>query len=182
MRCTESSCDEVYYVIGQWGKFTKYGAGLSIEKEGSDFERWFFPSAFEPTLSFFSCEQSTPGTILQGLEEAFKLYWISPAACASAIRKVLERLMDHHGIQGKNLDQKLIRFAQSNKRVGERMSAIKWIGNEGTHQDVERSDALDGFELLAAVLAELFPDSLKDKKLDDITNDVLATRKPRSKK
>lgn len=183
LRCTDSTCDEVYYVIGNWGKYSKRGIEISIDYEGKDCERWFFPSAFEPTLSFFSCEASTPDSVKNGLEEAFKLYWISAPACANAIRKVLDRLMEHHQVSGKTLDQKLVQFGQTHPGIAKRLQAVKWIGNEGSHQnDLERSDVLDGFELLAAVLAELFPDNAKDQRLNDITNDVNSIRKPRSKK
>lgn len=183
MRCTEPACDEVYYVIGKWGKFDKLGAELSIERTGNDFQRWFFPTAFEPTLVFFSCETTTPDVIKDSLNEAFKLYWISYSACVNAIRKVLERLMDHHSIKGSTLDQQLKNFGLQHPLITNKMLAIKLLGNVGSHQNyIERSDALDGFELLAAVLSELFPDKSKAVKLDQMADQINTTKKPRSKK
>lgn len=183
LRCTESSCDHQYFAVGTWGKYNKQGGVISMEYSHNDCERWFFPSAFEPTLFFFSCEPSTPMDIQSSLDEVFKLYWISSAACANAIRKLIERLMDLQAIPGAVLDQRLKLFGTSHPMLSQHLLAVKWIGNEGSHQnELERSDVLDGLELLAVVLSELYPDTRNAERLNEITNEINTKKKPRSKK
>jgi hypothetical protein len=182
LRCTESQCDCVYYAIGHRGKYDKQGKEISIYFEGINFERWFFPTCFEPTLLLFSCSPTTPPQVVDGLEQAFRLYWINPAAGANIIRTVLERIMDDQSIPSDILHNRLELFKQNNPVNGDRLLAVKWIGNSGSHNnDLQRGDMLDGFGLLAKVLSELYPDTNKNQELDNITNEINSTKKPRSK-
>lgn len=182
LRCTESTCDSSYYAVGHWAKYNKYNEKISITYEGKDCERRFAPIAFIPTVSMFACSPDTPVEITQSLDEAFKLYWISAAACANAIRTVLERLMNARAISGDRLNNKLNSFRQNDQVNGDRLLAIKWIGNSGSHDsDLKRSDVLDGFEILVEVLLSLYPDTSKSQRIDGIVASINSSKKPRSK-
>jgi len=65
--------------------------------------------------------------------------------------------------------------------VAERLHAIKWIGHEASHTgNLEKSDALDAFEILESVLDDLYTKA--DDRIESIVKQINRGRKPRSKK
>jgi hypothetical protein len=184
MRCSNPDCNTAFAVAGLWGKFNRFGGELSIKDQLPDTRR-FFPKLIEPPIALFTCDSLVPSLLMQRLDQAFQLFWVSSSACANAIRLVLECLMDCQNISRadkESLHSRLDRFKKSNNINGERLLAVKWIGNEGSHDvNLERSDLLDGFELLATVFSELYPDINKNERLDFMTSKINSTKKPRSK-
>lgn len=184
MRCTNPDCNSVYSVAGRWGKYGRSGGELSIKDRLPDTRR-FFPNFVEPPILFFSCDPNVPLAIVERLAIAFQLFWGAPAACANAIRSTLECLMDSQNVLRQNkesLHARILRFQKQDSINGKHLLAVKWIGNEGSHDiDLKRSDVIDGFELLATVLSNLYPDLSKNQRIEQITNSVNSTKKPRSK-
>ena len=59
-----------------------------------------------------------------------------------------------------------------NADVGEKLLAIKWLGNTGSHSDtLKHEDVLDAFELFSHALDEIFEEtSVRLKKLSSSIN------------
>lgn len=66
--------------------------------------------------------------------------------------------MDEQGVPSSRfLDTRIKSFAPRNQGVANKLLAIKWIGNTGSHSDnLELVDVLDAFELLEYCLEELY--------------------------
>lgn len=54
--------------------------------------------------------------------------------------------------------KRIERLKQSHREAGEALMAVKWIGNEGSHEDGELSalDVIDGAEFLEHALALIY--------------------------
>jgi hypothetical protein len=185
LKCTNSECHAIYFASGKWGKFDNLGTEISINYEGENCRRYFFPTSFVPILPLFSLTPGTPPSLTKSIQEAFSLYWLSPDACANAIRSSLECLLDAQNIpvpNGRNLHSRIEKFKTIDSRNAEMLLAIKWIGNFGSHErELDRNDVLDAFDLLASVLLNLYPDTGQIQRLEHIKNSINTTGKPRSK-
>jgi hypothetical protein len=116
----------------------------------------------------FELPEKCPKEVKAELRASFRLFWSDQAASAGRVRVSLERLMDHYKIpkriKGKDgkyqlskLHRRIEQFSNSRSATGEKLMALKWLGNTASHQgDVSRKDLLDGFEILEYLLAELF--------------------------
>lgn len=79
----------------------------------------------------------------------------------------LEKLMDHLRMPTKRktekgkyhelkLHDRLLLFQESDPKQGNRLLAVKWLGNTGSHEEqVSAEDLLDAYEVLEHALAEI---------------------------
>ena len=114
----------------------------------------------------FELLEKCPLEVKAELCAAFRLFWSDQAASAGRVRVSLERLMDHYGIlkrrknrKGKyydlTLNDRIKEFSKAEPTAEERIMALKWLGNTGSHKrDVSPDDLLDGFEVLEYFIAE----------------------------
>ena len=123
---------------------------------------------------------------------SFKLYWLSPEACANSIRSVVEGLLTHFKVRltSKNakgqrvllsLHARIDLFRQTNPDLADALMAVKWIGNAGSHsRPIMREDLLDGYELMEHVLDELFVQ--REKRIARLSRQINRRKRPRSVK
>ena len=144
-------------------------------------EERFFPRYVAPSPRFVKAPRSTPAEIVRLLEESFILFWQDPSSAGNKLRQAVERLMDHLQVAtGSSLHQRLVDFAKSQADLGDRLLAIKWIGNAGSHQsDLTSKDVIDAYALMEYVLHTLF-DSARDETAV-IASDINARKGPRSR-
>lgn len=149
------------------------------------------PTFIHPAPPVITIPQPTPDAIREALADAFRMHWVSPSACVTAIRVALELLMDHFGVPRRQKTKKgtfvqrtlhnRIKWFQSNKNTttGDILMAIKWVGNDGAHtRDSDAGDVLDAFQLMEDALHSIFePENNTAKKVHKIN----ATKKPISK-
>ena len=99
---------------------------------------------------------------------AGQLLWQSPEGAANHIRQAVEHLMDHQKVKkraqsgGKKLTlhARLLEFEKKDRRNGPILRAIKWIGNDGSHQGgVSREEVLDAFDMMELALTNLFDEA-----------------------
>ena len=109
----------------------------------------------------------TPETVKGPLRIAGQLLWQSPEAAANHVRQAVEHLMDHQKVKkraqagGKKLTlhARLLEFEKKDVLNGPILRAIKWIGNDGSHQGgVSRGEVLDAFDMMELALTNLFDD------------------------
>ncbi len=157
--CSNSSCEQMFAIAGR-------GAEKPQEPDG-DWGEYFWPLFCFPMPHIIAIPKQCPGAIALELEAAFSVFWSNQAACAGRMRVALELLLHHLGIQRKKRDRhgklyvlKLHRRVElySNRRpdIGKQLMALKWLGNSGSHVgDPNRTDILDGFEVLEHALGEI---------------------------
>lgn len=143
---------------------------LSAAYIGKDRMRKFYPKYFLPSLDIISIPRSVPQNIKDQIESSFPIFWIDKGACANKLRVSLELILDDQGVDKKcttkngeqsySLHKRILLFEMGNEECGKLLKAMKWLGNEGSHQgNVERNDLLDGFEIFEHLLMELYPDN-----------------------
>lgn len=130
------------------------------------------PRYFNPPLYVIPYKNYLPKEVEKALKKSFELFWIDNSACANAIRKVVEIIMDDRGVkktrtvvkatktkrESLNLHSRIVEFKKRNSEVAEMLEAIKWIGNEGSHAlDVlKREHILDAYEILDLCFEKLY--------------------------
>jgi hypothetical protein len=163
LKCNNISCNEVYSICGKRIEVTQ------IKDNGIDtpyFETYFKyePEFISPPLEIIELKNKYPRTVNDALYESFKLFFSDNEACANKIRIALEFLLDELGVdqldkKGENLalGVRIEKYKEVDEKNSNLMKATKIIGNYGSHREkVSRQDVLDGYELLKAVLDDLY--------------------------
>lgn len=110
----------------------------------------------------------TPDAVKGPLRMAAQLLWQSPESAANHIRQAVEHLMDQQKVKkrvkvgGKvlTLHARLLEFEKKDGVNAPILRAIKWIGNDGSHQGgVSREEVLDAFDMMELALTNLFDDA-----------------------
>lgn len=165
-QCTHPSCKQEFAIVGSGSEICR-----SYE-DGEDFED-YYEETFSPKFCFpmpelISLPSGCPSAVVGELQNAFALFWSSPAACAGRIRVAIEFLLDHLDVpkqmKGKNrkfftlnLHDRIDEYSKSSSTIGPHLMALKWLGNTGSHDSaLEARDLLDAFEILENSLAEIF--------------------------
>lgn len=160
--CNNESCH---------GHFSSCGKGEVIEEydyeEGGNYFDVYTPEYFFPPLAIFPVSSTCPEAIAQEIKSSFRLFFCDPAASANHIRKSVENILTDKGIkryQGNSGRRTLISlhnrikiYEAKNKDIAERLFAIKWLGNAGSHSgELSKDDVLDAYEILETVLDDLY--------------------------
>jgi hypothetical protein len=187
LKCSHPSCGEEVIVAGK-GSVERT---QSCDEEGNFEEDWedrFQPLFCWPMPEIFVLPEKCPTEVKSELCAAFRLFWSDQAASAGRVRVSLERLMDHYRIpkrrKGQNhkyfdlkLHDRIETFSQKRSGAGEKLMALKWLGNTASHQGtVGRDDILNGFEILEFLLAELFEQ--RSVRIEELTRQLTKKHAP----
>ena len=148
----------------------------------------FQPSFFEPCLIPISIPENTHADVKSSLDRSFSLIFANRDAAANQLRVALEVLLDEQGIKARDRNGGLLRLADRINghlqeddllRYKERLSAIRWIGNDGSHGNgaITVRDLLAGLELIESVLIALYPSTRTD--LDELARGMIEKKKPK---
>jgi len=123
------------------------------------------------------------------IESSFMLFWVDPNSCANKVRTVIELVMNdikipktiinkNHKRKTYTLHQRIELFQNRKPELGEKLMAIKWIGNFGSHSIdlMTRNDLIDGYEILENVLFNLY--NKDSKRIDKLTKIINKIKKP----
>jgi hypothetical protein len=188
LECDVSHCQEVVVVSGTL--VTKE------EGDGDTYMNWVenvYPKSFTPTINIFEIPYGVPQNVKKELVKSFDLFWISPSASANSLRIAVEILLDEFEIDKEDskgsfisLGNRIKDFASNSQtasigaKLKEILTALKHIGNDGSHQStLEYTDVLDGYKLFEKVLDSIYVKS--DEKLNDIVEKINNAKKPISK-
>jgi Domain of unknown function (DUF4145) len=163
MHCQNSDCGEVVCVSGE----------RTFELFKTDWDEYeqlftYTPKAVVPGIPVFKIPEKCPHEVAEQVLRAFDLLWSDLGACANRLRIAIERLLDDRKINKTNGRSRRARdklstharidlLAARYPEASDHLMAIKWLGNEGSHQGaVDREDILDAFELMHAVIDEIY--------------------------
>lgn len=152
-------------------QITIYGNGR-LEEEYSERRQYFHnilkPLNFNPPLKIINVNRNCPGNVKNIITDSFNLYWLDLPSCANKIRVSIEFLLDHFNAERtitnangeenyKPLDKRITDLVGIDEKVKEKLMAIKWIGNIGTHEDkMEKKYILHVYEILESLLDDLY--------------------------
>ena len=122
-----------------------------------------------PALQIIVLPVNTPSAVAERVAEAATVLWADPSAAANRLRLAIEELLTAlrvrrtQIIHGKRsllpTRQRIAAYKAKNMRVGEILEAVKWIGNQGSHEsDLTVTQVLVGAELLEYAMQTLFDD------------------------
>lgn len=165
LRCARPGCGERVTVLGVI-------RNRQVEGMFETYEREFHPTYVEPFIAFFDFPLTSPKEIITQVQRAFALFWLDAPAAANRVRASVERLLDHQRVpkaetrKGKrlpiSLHKRIESFRANRNDVGDALMAVKWIGNEGSHEsDLTQLDLLDAFEMLSYALDAVYDDRRK---------------------
>lgn len=159
-----NSCNEIVSVLGIVEK------NCSIEEEDPlgnlhyDYKDFYYPKFFYPNLRIFKLDSKIPESIKNQIDLSFSSFFNDFSSSANSARIALELIIDikteskfknirtlHDRIE-ESIKQKII-----NEETGKLLMAMKWVGNDGSHNfGLAQSDLIDMFRILELVLDELF--------------------------
>lgn len=157
LECSREDCGDSVSVAGDYGvdpEFGKYGQGTG------DYIQMLKVRTIYPAIQIASVPTTTPRSVTNALARAAAVVWLDPRLAVTALRTSLERLMDEQGIspKSKNLHSRLEEFKKIFPQEGDLLLAVKWVGNESTHEEaeIEANDVLDMVEFIEAALGVLY--------------------------
>lgn len=192
LKCNSKTCNEFVTVTGNindvWESFEdpNYGWGT-----GDETTSLYYPRYFDPPIGYIEISSSYPIEIQNELEKCFTLYWIDNSACANRIRTVVELLLDDQKIPRKKLEKKkginkfqplslhkrLEKFQEKKSEIADFLLSIKWIGNEGSHNNsLTNNQVINAFDLLDHALKKIY--IKEDDRLKKISKKINKTKKP----
>lgn len=157
--CNNDRCEEPVILAGDY----------SVEMGGSWGEQYvsvYRTRYANPSLPMMEFAPGTPEEVTSGVKRAAALLLLDPPAAANALRAAVERFLTVQGIasfQGGaflSAHKRIEAWKQRtrNDAVANCFLAVKWIGNEGSHEDSNLTVAqvLDGAEILEYAFRLLF--------------------------
>jgi hypothetical protein len=171
LQCSSANCKESVACIG------KYNCSLGCGSSGEPvINKALDPLFFFPTVPIFQLPAEMPVDIAEQLRQSFSLFWSNPNAAANSLRVAVEAMMDFHKVRkttvnanGKRvplmLHGRIVEFKKLNSDLGEKLMAIKWLGNSGSHlTGISKKRLYDGYRLVHYVMEEMFEN--KKRNLD----------------
>ena len=199
LACSQPSCGSKYVVAGEWTR------GTDDPDEETDSLDIYDPSLFGltvrhilPPLPLIALPEGTPEPVKVLVESCSSVLLSDPNAASGRIRTAIEAVLDQQKIQKTGnsraerlgIHARLNKLAEKNGPAATHLIAMKWIGNEGTHErePVPLRSVLDGLELFARGIEILYDPrearlarmaALINKKHDDRYERLKAARRGR---
>jgi hypothetical protein len=147
-----AACSEIVAIGGRTHHSEVFGW------EERDWCREFEPTLMYPAPPLFPIPKTCPEVVATHLKKAFALVWRDAGSSANRLRAAAEALLTEKKVprmvannNGKkerlSLHARIERFKQADAHSAEYLLAIKWIGNVGSHSNLDEllsTDLLDG--------------------------------------
>ena len=143
--CSNDHCGEYVSVSGR--------SDNEYLGEDGDIYTVCLPQMFTPPLHMLPIPVECPEDVADEIVEAFKLYWSDLSGALNHLRKAVELIMDHLNVprrrppkKGKQIDRidlhgRINLFRPRNPVLADRLEAVKWLGNVGSHSSEVSKDA-----------------------------------------
>jgi hypothetical protein len=159
-----NKCTGITFVCGI-GNEIFYPAVEAGDEDFEDIE--FIPKYFEPAIPLFAIPKGCPDSIGKILKSAFSVAWADLASGCNRLRVAVEKLIFEldPSLNG-TLHQKLEALSESHREPAHLLMAIKWLGNDASHDgSLRECDLAFGFRAMESVLKDLYAnerDELRD--------------------
>ncbi len=186
LQCSNNSCMEIITTTGKGSQEEK----LSQDNMGNyshDAISYFIPLYFYPPLNIIEIYEEYPDDLKAELKNSFSHFFSDYSSCANKIRVCVELLLDNLGIKKYSIKDKPLflntrieEYEKVKPAIGHKLSAIKWIGNAGSHYDsIKKDDLIDAFALLDYSLRKIYKDD--EKEIEELATAINKSKAPRSK-
>lgn len=171
LKCVNISCNgRIIVIVDEFGELnTENNPPFIFKVDGYNYTRK--TKFMYPSVDLIKIPDRMPVTLAQILRISFILYWIDFDSCANKLRVFLESFLDLKKIpkQVKISKGNKIKRLQLNDRIkilrkhtkfsgiADRIEAVKWVGNEGSHRgSVSRELLIHAFELIESLIIETY--------------------------
>ncbi|GAA4728341.1 DUF4145 domain-containing protein [Isoptericola chiayiensis] len=157
LRCQTPRCHELTVAHGDWRV-----AGTGWSDEGIEYSSLYHLRSTLPPLPIIEIPDSCPSEVRDSVTKAAQIIWCDAGAAASRLRFAIEHILDDQNIPRtrSSTHRRIENFRQTNTRAAEILEAVKWIGNQGTHEEsLTTADVLEGAKILEHGLTLLYDSS-----------------------
>lgn len=164
------------------------------EYHGATYDEVFEPKFFYPAIPIIKPinSDSIPKETIKLIKKSFELYWCDPSACVNKLRSSIEALLDFYGVKRKEQTKSgKIRPLTLHERIEELkalkgskhsilLSAIKWLGNSGSHtiNGIQHQNALDAYQIIELYLNENFPKPNNTQEIYKLAEEIDTNKGP----
>jgi hypothetical protein len=168
LECNNPGCKEVATICGNIG----FEESHAHDPDGEVYFTWepfYIPRYIEPAPPVFRIPAECPKRVRVELEKSFALIWTDKESSATRMRSAVEALLDERGVpktvisKGKRvvltLHNRIEKYKAKDPHTAEKLLAIKWIGNIGSHTAAASQsldDLMDAFALFANVIDTIY--------------------------
>ncbi len=162
MTCSDPDCGETVAISGDWRVVF---AGHQHSDPYDELLRLRFA---HPPLRLAALPDGTPDSVAEGIHSASSVVWVSPSSGANRLRFSVEALLTARGVNktapkrsgGRRrltTHERIVLYRTKNPEVADALEAVKWIGNDGSHDEsLTVADVMDGVEVLELALRLLY--------------------------
>jgi hypothetical protein len=185
--CGNDSCRDVVAAAGR----VDTGCGETPEQPG--YYCIFGPEFFTPSVKIIPIPDQCPTDVAAEIELAFQVFFSDFAGAINHLRKSVECILDYLDIPrqqmvtdkktGKkrkrirDLHNRIAEFRKKDPTLADRLEAIKWIGNRGSHSSrVKADDVFDALDLVEDFIYEHF--EKKGKRIVALTQKIIKRKGP----
>lgn len=165
LTCNNSECAEVVAVGGSWR------VGYSRDPR-EQYSEQLYVKYFDPPLHFIQVPENTPEETAQAIRDASQLLLINPSASANRLRQGVEALLNAQRVKRTSLatrkdgtrhrmtislHNRIAIFRKSQPEIADLLEAVKWIGNDGSHDSgLTSKEVVVGAQILEVALRRLY--------------------------
>jgi hypothetical protein len=162
--CEHDQCLQEVRVLGKFQ--VEEGAG---DYPYEDRYRTSYKVTFvNPSLMMMRLPESAPNDVVTGVARASAVLFVDPSLAATALRSAVESFLSAQGVVSSNgrsgyrsLESRLTEWKHAHPErsdVADLFLAVKWIGNEGSHEmaNLAVGDVITGANLLDEAFHRLF--------------------------
>jgi hypothetical protein len=130
----------------------------------TDYSPVFFPEYFSKPMPLVSVPSACPDAVKKSLNSSFLVCFCDVGAAANHVRQCAEEILTHAGVAGRNakggfisLGTRVKAFEAVDQENAERVSALRWIGNFGSHPEtITREGVFDAYDITEVLLEDLY--------------------------
>jgi len=155
--CENPGCGVTAYATGTYE--VRYSNHIDLGAS-DPYSAFYTVGQIYPPPLMMSIPAAAPESVREGIVRASRVLLTDPGLAATALRGTVERFLTTEGVRRQTADGGFravhLRLDEwrnaddSREQVGHLLSAVKWLGNAGTHEDADLTvlEVLEGATLL----------------------------------
>lgn len=162
LRCQRGQCGELVVATGDW-RVREYIGG---DWESLEWEHQYRLRTTLPAVPIIPSARLCPDPVQAALAKASQVIWVDPSGAGNRLRVAVELSLDAKKIPRMTSGPKRTRLSTharidllrlKNPDAASLLEAVKWVGNQGSHEDsLTIADVLGAAKILDVALGLLF--------------------------